>query len=230
VTNEETTEAVLALADAIESKLGPPPPDPSLGLPTGGVEPLVHQLVYSTLLWESSHENAESCLGAIAGEVVDFNELRVCSVSEVRDMLPRSCPKRDERAARLLGGLNAVFEREHALTLAALGALPKRDARQYLDALDGVPQFVAARVLLVSLGGHAFPADERLCQLLRSAKAIPADKAPAAEVGARLERAVRAADAPRVYALLEAQAEAESVARKSRARAGAPAGTTGAES
>ena len=48
------------------------------------------------------------------------------------------------------------------------------------------------------------PTDNRLCQLLRDAGVIERDGARADEVGGRLERAVRAADSPRIYALMEA--------------------------
>lgn len=205
---EALTEPILALAGVIESRRGAPLPasDPSLDHAPVGADPLVYQLVYSMLLWEGSHDLAARCLEAVRAEVVDFNELRVCSVAEVCAMLPRDCPNRTERVDRLLTALNAVFLREHGLSLAHLNALPKREARQYLDAVPGLPQFAAARVLLVSLGGHAFPADSRIARVLEEAGVIEASDAQNPELGSKLERAIRAADAPRVYALLEADA------------------------
>lgn len=209
MSGEILTEAVLALADSIEARRGPPGPDPSLALLPEIADPLVHQLVYSMLLWESSHEAAADALQRVLDQVVDYNELRVCSASELRDMLAKECPRREERADRLLCALNAIFLQENGLSLMTLQALPKREARQYLDAIAALPPFAGARVMLVGLGGHAFPADDRLAALLRDADALAAD-APAdlgaAELVAGLERGVRAADAPRVYALLEAEA------------------------
>jgi hypothetical protein len=228
VNTEALTEPILALAGAIESRRGAPASDPSLDRTPVGADPLVYQLVYSMLLWEGSHDLAARCLEAVRAEVVDFNELRVCSVGEVCAMLPRDCPNRTERVDRLLTALNAVFLREHGLTLSHLGALPKREARQYLDAVPGLPQFAAARVLLVSLGGHAFPADSRIARVLAEAGVIDAADAQNPDLGSRLERAVRAADAPRVYALLEADA-CELPARRGGARRPAtpkPARTT----
>jgi endonuclease III len=225
VNAEALTEPILTLAGTIESRRGAAPPasDPSLDRTPVGADPLVYQLVYSMLLWEASHDLASRCLEAIRAEVVDFNELRVCSVGEVAAMLPRDCPKRSERVDRLLTALNAIFLREHGLSLSHLQGLPKREARQYLDALPGLPQFAAARVLLVSLGGHAFPTDARIARVLEEAGVIDTRNARNPDLGSKLERAVRAADALRVYGLLEAEA-CELPARRSPSRKG-PAST-----
>lgn len=225
MSHDALTESVLALAGTLEARLGPPGLDPSLSHVPVGTDPLVHQLVYSMMLWESSHAMAEACMEAVRGAVVDLNELRVCTVDELCEILPKACPGKEERAMRLLGALNDVFVREHALSLAALGAVPKREARQYLDALAGLPQFAAARVVLVSLGGHALPVDGRIAGVLGAA-GVPDAENPDA-LGARLERAVRAADAPRVYALLEAEASANPPkARSTKPRRKAPAEKT----
>tara|TARA_R110000782_G_scaffold103991_2_gene191478 strand:- start:25337 stop:26095 length:759 start_codon:yes stop_codon:yes gene_type:complete len=217
VSTEQLTDAIIAHADAIEARLGPPGPDPSIEHVPVGTDPLVHQIVYSMLLWDACHELAGRALAQLRQSVVDFNELRVCSGAELRDLLPRDCPHKDERTSRLLATLNDVFVREHGLNMAGVSAMPKREARQYLDTLAGLPQFAAARVMLVALGGHAFPVDGRIGRQLRAAGLIGSDGATPDEIGSRLERAVRAADAPRVYALLEADAAAnpaEATARK----------------
>lgn len=208
MSSDSITEAILAHAESIEARIGQPTPDPSLEHVPVGADALVHQIVYSMMLWESTHEMAANAMDLLRRSVVDFNELRVCSEAELCDLLPRNCPRREERTSRLLAALNDIFLREHGLSLATVAAMPKREARQYLDALGGLPQFAIARVMLLVLGGHAFPADERLVRRLRGAGVIDADGADANEVGARLERAVRAADAPRIYALLEADAAA----------------------
>lgn len=199
---EALNEAVLGAAGVIEASLGAPGTDPSLAHIPVGTDALVYQLVYSMLLWESSHASAFACLESIRAGVVDFNELRVCSVEEVVALLPKDCPRREERADRLLACLNAVFLREHGLSLGVLNTVSKREARQYLDAIGALPAFVAARIVLVSLGGHALPVDGRILRALGE-HGVAMDGADEAEAGSRLERAVRAADSARVYGLLE---------------------------
>ena len=84
-----------------------------------GTDPLVHQIVYSMLLWDASHDIAARSLEQLRRCVVDFNELRVCSGAELRDMLPRECPRKEERTSRLLASLNEIFVREHGLNIIA---------------------------------------------------------------------------------------------------------------
>lgn len=217
--SESLTDSVLAWAEALQKEHGAPGPDPSLACVPAGEDPLVHQMVYSMLLWEASHEQAGRWLEALRGQVVNYNELRVCSADEVGGMLPRDCPRREERCARLLAAMNAVFEREHGLSLAGVGAMPKREARQYLDQIEGLPPFAAARIMLVTLGGHAFPVDDRLADVLRGLDDIE-DDAPLTEVISRMERNVRASDSARVYALLEAHAATAPKAKRSGGKGG----------
>ncbi|MFK7883047.1 MAG: hypothetical protein AB8F26_02545 [Phycisphaerales bacterium] len=204
--SDDLGKAMLEAANKIESRLGPAAPDPSLAFLPDGEDPMVLQLVYSLLLWESSHDSAQTSLTHLRTELCDFNELRVCSPIEVAAILPKECGRREERADRICTALGHVFLREHALNLASLNAMTKREARQYLDATDGLPSFVAARMMLVSLGGHAFPADARLVGVLHRIGVLKTDKEPADDLAVKLERSVRAADSPRVYGLLEMQA------------------------
>jgi len=222
--SDDLGQSVLAAADAIEQSLGAPPPDASFALCPEGEDALVHQLVYSLLLWESSHESAGKSLDAFRSELTGYNELRVCSADEIARMLPRE-PRRDERAARLIATLNDVFEKYHGLSLASIAAMPKREARQVLDGIHGLPSFCASRMMVLTLGGHAFPLDDRLASVLGSFGIAPAANETTPEFASRLERAVRAADAPRVYALLELQAatgigQTKTAARKSSRRSG----------
>jgi endonuclease III len=221
--NEALTDSLLALAMDLEKAHGAPGQDASLGVTDAGEEALLHQFAFSMLLWESTPALAVAALEALRAEVTCLNELRVCSVEEVAAVLPRETPLLIERADRLITGLNQIFQRENALTLRQLNALGKREARQYLDALEGVPQFVAARVTLLGLGGHSFPVDERVAALLREHGVIEDDGANAHAVAQRVERAVRAADAARVYALFESAAAAHAAEPRRRTRRKSPA-------
>ncbi len=200
------SDAIKAATEQIRSANGDPPPEPSAGFRCEQDEPIVVELVYSFLLWESDRDSAAGSFASLREQITGLNELRVCDAEEVASMLPRGTPRREERAARLVAALNAVFEREHALSLAALSEISKREARQYLDALDGMHPFVAARVVLIALGGHAMPADDRIAEVLAHRGVIDDLTLGHAELSAQLERAVRAADARQVYAVLETDA------------------------
>lgn len=174
-----------------------------------GHDPLVLEFVYSFLAWEAGPARAEPALRRLLAAVVDYNELRVCLAEELAAFIGERYPRARERMARLKSALNDLYRREHAVHLKPLLVLPKRDARQYLESLDGVPGFVAARVALLCLDGHAFPADERIAAALREEQAAPSEGG-ADEVASWLERQVHSGEAREAYLLVEAWLAARS--------------------
>ncbi|MEM1185118.1 MAG: hypothetical protein AAGI53_08945 [Planctomycetota bacterium] len=181
----------------------PKPEGPLFPEPREGGDPLLHELILSMLVWNATPTQAAAAMGRIAESVVDENELRVCFADDITDLLGPRYPRLEERAERLLRVLNAVYAEEHGMTLEGLRDTSKREARVYLDTLDGIPPFVAARVFLLGLGGHAFPIDERITQLLIEDEIIEAE-ADAPGTMARFERAFRAGEAGPMYRRLEA--------------------------
>lgn len=182
---------------------------PPLEAPTAeGEEPIVTQLVYSLLLWEASSTQARAAFRRVRESLVDFNELRVCVPEEIACIIGDRYPLSAERSLRIRSVLHAVFVARHQLSLSHLASAPKREARASLEALEGIPHFVAARVLLVSLGGHAIPVDERLRDLLAGEKVIAPDVPPAA-AGHALERLVRAEESLAAHATLAAWSDEE---------------------
>lgn len=166
-------------------------------------EPVLDQFVRSFLLWESSAARAAAAMKRIEQTVVDFNELRVCMPGELVRILGERYPRAEERARRLRSALNAIYAREHRVGLESLAERSKREAREYLESLDGTPRFVAARVALVNLGGHAAPVDGRILRRLVDHGLAEADATPET-AAAMLERKVRAGEMLEAYALLQA--------------------------
>ncbi len=80
------------------------------------------------------------------------------------------------------------------MSLERLRSVGRREARQYLEQLEGVDEYAAASVLLWSLGAHAIPVGDRLLSALRAAELVH-PTATRAEVQAVLERHVSAAEA-----------------------------------
>jgi hypothetical protein len=164
---------------------------------------LVHELVYSMLLWECSSAQARAAHKRIRDAVVDYNELRVCVPDEISALLGERYPLAAERAVRLRSSLNDIFRREHGVRLAHLAEHGKREARAYLEGIDGLPPFVAARLIVVRLGGHAMPTDERLRDLLADKGILPPQTAVHDAAG-WLEHRVKAGDAREAHLLLQA--------------------------
>lgn len=170
-----------------------PPAPPAPEGPTGA-EPVLTQLLYAMLLADASTGQATAALRRVREAIVDLNELRVFVPDEIVQTLGERYPLVNERALRLRLMLGAIFTRQHTMSLAPIAQMPKREARAYLDSLEGVMPFAAARVAVVCLGAHAVPVDERLRDLLAGEGVI--DPAmPVEDAASWVERAVKAEDA-----------------------------------
>lgn len=172
--------------------------------PAAGDRALLDLLVQSFMLWEASTTQARAGLKRLQEAFVDTNELRIALPHETAKVLGERYPLAAERCLRLKAALQDIFRREHVLTLAPLLEAPKREARAYLESVDGVPAFVSARVMALGLSGHAVPVDWRLVDLLVTHKALPAEHAEPSAASTWIERQVRATDAAVVGATLQA--------------------------
>lgn len=168
----------------------------------GYADPVLHELVFSTLVWEAGVSRATAAIEKLKGGIVDYNELRICFVEEATELIGKRYPRVEERCERLRAMLNNVYTNENALSLRHLLDASKREARAYLDALQGVPHFVAARVTAVALGGHAFPFDDRLAGSLVKHGALEPGTVPEAASG-KAERVFRAGESLPAYTLIE---------------------------
>jgi hypothetical protein len=166
-----------------------------------GHDPLVWQLVFAFMAWEASTAKAGPATRKLHAGVIDYNEMRVCLADELVAMIGERYPRAAERVQRLRSTLNEIYRREHAVTLHHLAQMPKRDARAYLESLEGMPPYVAARMMLLTFGGHAFPLDERIYHTLQEESAMPEGEFE--EVSGWLERAFHAGEALEPYLVLE---------------------------
>jgi len=162
-------------------------------------------LVQSFLLWESSTDRALGAWQKIRKQMVDLNELRVSMTSEIVQIFGKSTALAVPRAERLRAVLRGIFQREHALALPAASGngATRKDVRRYLDSLEGMVPFVAARVGLLSYDTHAIPVDSQLRALLFSKKVGEA-RATEDEVSTWLTRQVKSGSGRAVHAQLQA--------------------------
>lgn len=137
---------------------------------------------------------AERAVNRALTTLVDWNDVRVSSASELNLALGNTVPQGIQHCQRLIAALQAVFDRENKLSLERLRSVGRREARQYLEQLEGVDEYAAASVLLWSLGAHAIPVGDRLLSALRDADLVH-PTATRAEVQAFLERHVSASEA-----------------------------------
>jgi hypothetical protein len=125
------------------------------------LEPL-WALVRGAMSYDVPDSRVDDAIKVIEREFVDLNELRVATELEVQDLLGQRYPQIEKRVNLITLALNAIFEKEHTLSLNRLKDVSRRDARQFLRDLPEMHPFVEAYVMLFSLDGHAFPIDETM--------------------------------------------------------------------
>lgn len=164
------------------------------GKPTAAepTEPL-EQMLVSILASCATATKARAVFKKLRQQMVDLNELRVTPPMELAESIGDGVPLAREKAQRIVDVLNDVRRRQDTLDLVFLTQRGRREAREYLESLQGADRHSAACVVLHSLGGHAIPVDDLTLYILRKEELVdPA--ADAAEVQGFLERHVSAAD------------------------------------
>jgi endonuclease III len=165
-------------------------------------------LVRGAMSFDVPDGRADDAMAAIGREFVDLNELRVATELEVQEMLGTRYPAIERRVSMITQALNAIFEREHTLSLDRLKTISKRDARQFLRDLPEMHPFVEAYVMLFAFDGHAVPVDEQMLAHLREAGIVEGDT-PLDEAQRFVEHAVKAEESYELYACLRRAAQGE---------------------
>jgi endonuclease III len=161
----------------------------------------IDQLVVGILALDCSLTKAQTVYKKLRQNTVDLNELRVTPAIELAQMIGDTVPLAAAKAQRIVDALNAVRRRQDTLDLSFLRQRGRREAREYLESLDGVGPTVAAHVVLFSLGGHAIPVDNLTLYVLRKEELIDGS-ADIAVVQGFLEHWVSASDGANFVQLL----------------------------
>jgi hypothetical protein len=184
--------------------------------PPDGFDDLLHELVYSMLLWESTTDHASRSLARLRAAFVDLNELRVCTAQDIERELGIDDSPGVQRAERLRCVLRDIHSRSSAFSLSPLRTMPQRDALALLASYDGMVGFVASRVGLLGLGAHALPVDHRLRDALVRARVVPRAIEPDA-LARFAERCIDPGECLSTHALLQAWSDMDATLGTARA-------------
>lgn len=169
-------------------------------LPVPEPDEPIRRLALAILGVSAGETAARKALDRAFSIVLDWNELRVSNPDEVCRAVGDGIDR--AHCERLIRALRSIYMRENRVSLDRLRNLGRREARQYLETLDGVDEYAAASVVLWSLGGHAIPVDDKLLAALRSGDLVHPE-ATRAEVQAFLERHISANDAKQTCLILQ---------------------------
>ncbi len=133
---------------------------------------LIATAFHGTLLWEASSHQAKLALNRLVEYFADFNDLRVAPILQILPVLGERYPLAIERISRLLSWMNHLYQMQQSIDLEHLRDVPRKDARNFLLSLDGMPLYAADHTALQGLGARTIPVDERLAALLVAEKVI----------------------------------------------------------
>jgi len=153
---------------------------------------------------------------------VDWNEIRVSNPADISSVIDALVPESLAASGRLVRALQALFDRENQLSLERIKTIPRREARQFLDELDGMDPHAVASVVLWGLGGHAIPVNDALLHALHAADLVHPE-ATRAEVQAFIERHVSADEAREFCIIMRTFAEKHAAKAKRAAGKATPA-------
>jgi endonuclease III len=174
-------------------------------IPRERQEPL-KALVRAAMSYDMPDSRAEEAMKAIDKEFVDLNELRVATDLEIQELLGNRYPAIEKRVAMITLSLNAIFEKEHTLSLERLVNISKRDARQFLRDLPEMNPFVEAFVMLFSFDGHSVPVDNQTMEFLKEEEILEAD-VTIEDAQKFIEHHVKAEECYDLYSVLRAAAQ-----------------------
>ena len=167
----------------------------------GGNDP-VAALVMSMLMWEATTDKALAAYVRLMENVVDHNDLRVCLPHETIEMIGPRYPRALDRCQRLRAVLRNNYLREHAVKLTRLAETGRREAKKYIESLEGIVPYAVARVLLLCFDAHVIPVDDQLrTQLIDAEVADASVEVP--ELSNWLASQVKPADALAVHFSLQ---------------------------
>lgn len=165
----------------------------------------ITQLLLGVFSRNQPETKAREMVDRLRSLVVDYNELRVIPVGELADALDSRNPDSWRKCEDVSRALNHIFAIEHAVSLERVKTLPRKDARAYLDRINGLDPYTRARIRLLGFEWHAIPLDEAMWAYCQRESLVDR-KAPLDEAQAFLERQVDEADALDFVALLRRQA------------------------
>ena len=175
------------------------------------------EAVLALLLGATTEQRAAASLRRLKRSFVDYNEIRVTRLSEIEEAIS-PLPDAGRKAQAISLMLNAVFDRHHRASIEPVFELPKREARKFLERISSPA--AAARVLLMSQGAHAVPADDAVRRTLIAERVTDAG-VTVGKLQTALERHLKAGEAYSFYRLVRDLADsqtAKAAARKKTAR------------
>lgn len=149
---------------------------------------VLEHMLFACLAENAYYPVAEEAYAAVVETYYDWNEVRVTTIRELSEVMPR-LPDPPAAAARMRRVLQYVFENGYVFDLEYLRKQNLGPTVTDLKKIHGASPFVISYVVQSTLGGHAIPLDVAALQVL-SILGFATEKEVKESVVAGLERAI----------------------------------------
>ncbi len=149
---------------------------------------VLEHLLYGCCLENTSYEAADEAFHRLQESFFDWNEVRVTTVSELRETL-HNLPDPTAAAMRIKRCLQSLFETRYSFDLEDMIKMNQGKAIQELEKLAGMSRFVLAYVTQHALGGHSIPISDSIMQILLMTEIVSESEAAKGQIPG-LERTI----------------------------------------
>jgi endonuclease III len=149
---------------------------------------VIEHLLFACCLENAPYEAAEEAFAALSHNFFDWNEIRVSTVRELAEEMPR-LPDPAAAGQRIKRVLQSIFDATYSFDLEDLHKLNLGAAAEKLAKLEGSTPFTVAYVVQAALGGHSIPIDQGVIKALEAADMVTAEEIQSGQIGG-LERAI----------------------------------------
>jgi len=173
----------------------------------------VESLVYGIISESMTEKQSQPAVKRLNDHFIDFNDLRVSLNEEICESLGIDLLDGRKTAFRLTTALRWVFNKYNTVSLADLKKIGKRPAKEALEKIESISNFVVDYCMLTSLQGHAIPLTDKMMEYLKDDELVHPE-ANEQEIEGFLTRQVAAKDAYEFYYLLRTASEVRRTRKK----------------
>jgi hypothetical protein len=169
-------------------------------------EDIVEAIVFASLCQNAPELAAKAALKKIQSHFVDNNDLRVARMIEIAEVIGSEITNPEHTALTIISLLNSMFQKYDCLTPENFGGTGKKNAKEILEKLNGMTDFIRNFVSLTALNAHTIPLTGKMIEYLKTYNLVD-PQWDNAQLASFIEKQISASDAYAFYSFIRHDSE-----------------------